>query len=174
MTALVAWWVPLGGGLHVQEALHYGSPRQWLLIIWIGEIIYTTGLSFVKLSVVLFYFRVFGKIRFYRYILWVVAMLPIVWGIIINCMTVFVCVPVQSYWEGTPGRHCLNNATGFLMAAITNILIDIIILLLPLPVLWRLQLSPTRKLAVVGLFVCGYRSVLSSLVVKVHVVLIWF
>ena len=152
MCALSIWWVSLGLGLH--EAQASGNPSQWLLIIWIENLVYNTGLSLVKLSVILFYLRVFNNTRTYKILLWATAGLIIAWCIGNNLLAIFECVPVQSYWNLHPG-HCITSS-GFLGTTITNVAVDVIILILPLPKLWNLQLQRSRKLALIGVFVCGY------------------
>lgn len=145
----------LGLGLHVEQALTRGNPHQWLLILWIENLVYNTGLSLVKLSVVLFYFRVFRNVRLYKYALWAASFLVVGWCIGINFLAMFECIPVQAYWQLTP-RRCINNNVAFLGATISNVVVDIVILLLPLPMLWRLHLDTKRRLALSGVFICGY------------------
>ncbi|KAI9656617.1 MAG: hypothetical protein M1821_004824 [Bathelium mastoideum] len=164
LCALSIWFVSLGFGLHVEEALHHGSPHRWDLILWIVNLVYNTGLSCVKLSVVLFYFRVFRQIGLYRYAFWTAAFLVVAWCIGNNFLSIFVCFPVQSYWTGTPHRYCITNGDGFLEATISNVIIDFIILLLPMPICWRLHLTTKRKIALVGAFICGYCTAVVSIV----------
>ena len=145
----------LGLGLHVEQAQAHGNIHQWRLVLFIESLVYNTGLSLVKLSVVLFYFRIFRDIQLYRYALWIASFLVVAWCIGINLMAIFYCIPVQAYWELTPG-HCIPSGRGFLGTTISNVLLDAVILLLPLPMLWKLHLDMKRKIAIGAIFVCGY------------------
>ena len=41
---------------------------------------------------------------------------------------------------------------------ISNVFVDLLILILPLPMLWRLQINIKKKLALIANFMLGYRS----------------
>ena len=153
LDALAFYWVSLGLGLHAKEAP--GSQKQWYITLFAVNLVYNTGLSLVKLSVILFYGRVFGKVTYYKRALWLTGFLVVAWLIANNLLAILQCIPVQSYWEGGP-RHCITAESSFLGTTITNILIDVIILILPLPGLWKLHISFRRKLALIGVFICGY------------------
>ena len=103
----------------------------------------------------MFYFRVFRTIRPFRVGLWLTGFLVIAWCAAINLLAILECLPVQSYWTHGP-RRCINNESAFLGTTITNVIIDVIILVLPLPVLWKLHVKRSRKLALTGVFICGY------------------
>lgn len=152
--SLSFWWTTLGLGLHVNQAS--GNLTQWLLILWIYNLTYNTGLSCVKLSVVLFYFRVFQHLRIYSIALWFTAFLVVAWFLGTNLSSIFQCSPVQSAWDKNIKGHCIASGPDFLGTAISNLVVDLVILLIPLPALWRLHVSRTRKLALTGVFICGY------------------
>jgi hypothetical protein len=60
---------------------------------------------------------------------------------------------VAFWWDRTiPGGHCVDNTAFLLGNSIPNIATDIAILLLPLPFIWRLQQSKSRKIALSGIF----------------------
>lgn len=71
--------------------------------------------------------------------------------------TLFQCVPIEKAWSIVEGGHCFSQWAWFLATAIPSTLIDLCILLMPLPMLWRLQVSKTRKVMIIGVFLCGYR-----------------
>ena len=152
--ALTEYSVSLGLGLHVdQESLPIS---RWLLGMWVGELLYYNSLSCVKLSVVLFYLRCFQSDRKYRIVLWLTAFLVVAWCVANVMTTIFACgLPVGTYWETKNGR-CINLSAATFATAISNILIDIIILVLPLPILWKLHTDRSRKIATSGVFICGY------------------
>lgn len=66
------------------------------------------------------------------------------------------CKPVSYNWDKTiPGGRCANENLAYLLAGITNLLIDAIVVILPIPMLWRLQMPLCKKLGVVGMFGLG-------------------
>lgn len=52
--------------------------------------------------------------------------------------------------------HCSNVDTVWLGSVIPSTIIDLIILIMPLPMIWKLQMKLTKKILVMGVFVCGY------------------
>lgn len=69
---------------------------------------------------------------------------------------IFQCSPVRKAWDPLIAGHCVSTYKFYLAVAVIITLLDIMILLLPLPMLWNLQLKPFQKVLMVGLFVCGY------------------
>jgi hypothetical protein len=73
--------------------------------------------------------------------------------------TIFQCIPVEAYWDGSiPGRCVDNTAVRWSWAAF-NTFLDVWVCLMPLPVIHRLHMSPLKKTGVMilfalGLFVC--------------------
>lgn len=71
---------------------------------------------------------------------------------------VFVCSPRSYAWESWDGEHqgtCLNQSAIVVSHAIENIIFDVFIIALPLPVLWKLKLSLPKKLGVCLMFLIG-------------------
>ena len=132
-------------------------------VLFVENFIYNTGISLVKISVLLFYSRVFRNVRSYRIALYVVGAILVGWWIAIDFLALFTCVPVQRAWQSNVPGHCLDQQKTFLGASISNVVADFILLVLPVPMLWNLQVSRSRKFALVGVFVAGYLSVKSRI-----------
>ena len=130
--------------------------------------LYDTSISLPKTSVLFFYSRVFEtqQTRF-RYALWFSHFLVVSWLIAIPLSTVFVCDPVEKQWKpATPG-HCHSNNVWRRESSIPSVVIDLILLLLPMPMLWRLQMTRIRRIMIVSVFACGYWSVVVPCVLGV-------
>lgn len=67
------------------------------------------------------------------------------------------CRPLAYGWDKTiPGGRCRKQGTSrAFVLAIINILTDLAILALPLPWLWNLQMSKSRKFTVLAIFLLG-------------------
>ena len=65
------------------------------------------------------------------------------------------CLPhsVSALWNDH--KDCNPNDRGPKIAGIVNIFIDLMILIMPLPVVWTLQMPKKQKLAVSGVFLLG-------------------
>lgn len=66
------------------------------------------------------------------------------------------CRPLAYYWDRSiPKGYCTNdNLIGYSITSV-NIVTDVIVLLMPLPWLWGLQVNLMKRLAIIGLFVLG-------------------
>lgn len=76
-------------------------------------------------------------------------------SIIIQFLTIFACTPIQSFWDRDIKGKCLDiGAIGFANSALA-ILQDLVILIMPMPSLWKLQMKRWRKIAVAFMFAVG-------------------
>lgn len=80
----------------------------------------------------------------------------IVHGIIATFGGAFQCTPVFYLWDRSiPGGYCMNFIAFAMFTAIFNIVIDVLILALPVPIVWQLHLETSKKIGVLGLFMLG-------------------
>ena len=69
---------------------------------------------------------------------------------------VFQCHPVEFFWNrAIPGGHCLPGNASFLANAVISLMIDIWILLIPIPTVWRLRIPTRQKIALSVIFMIG-------------------
>lgn len=78
------------------------------------------------------------------------------WQISQVFVQIFACIPVQASWDQSISGNCQTIAHTRIMNSVSNIVTDFIILLLPLPVIWRLKLPRNQKLALTGVFGLGF------------------
>ena len=104
----------------------------------------------------MFYARVFRTVRVYRIAIWTVGLMCLAWGIALTFVALFTCTPIRKSWNSRVPGHCLDRQANFLGAAIPNVLTDLIILILPVPMLWHVQTTLRRKISLFGIFAAGY------------------
>lgn len=68
----------------------------------------------------------------------------------------FFCDPVSKQWLSDESGTCGDSHALYQACGITDLIIDIIVVLMPFPVLWHLQLSTRKKLALVSVFGLGF------------------
>ncbi|KAL8744572.1 MAG: hypothetical protein Q9184_007984 [Pyrenodesmia sp. 2 TL-2023] len=114
------------------------------------------ALTFTKISITLFYRRIFrGKL--FNILVWILCAVIVGWGIAFFFATLFECVPVSLVWKtfyGEP-RSCYVYFPMFIATAVTNMVIDFALIGLPWPMIWRLQMPLKQKIAVGGVFTLG-------------------
>ena len=107
----------------------------------------------VKLTFLLQYYRALGTKQNRRLIL-IAGAIVVSWSVSQVFVQIFICTPVSAFWEG--GGKCIPNIPQWYINAGGNILTDIMILLLPLPIIWQLKLVKGQKFILVGIFCLGF------------------
>ncbi|KAJ5456046.1 uncharacterized protein N7458_004310 [Penicillium daleae] len=121
----------------------------------------------IKLSIIFLYHRLF-PLRQYTYILLFCAMLVIAW-LLIGIITPFVeCHPIHYFWdryidENAKGS-CYNIIAFYMGNSISGMLMDVMLLILPIPIICRLQMSLNKKLAISCILLLGGFVCISSVV----------
>lgn len=127
------------------------------LYLYIGQLFYNVGLTLLKLSVLLFYVRVFTlRKMWFNVTVWVVGGLCIAWVFGISFMAAFKCQPVQKAFNPTLSGTCIDFNATIYATAISNTIIDVFILIMPVPHLWTLQASLARRVSLGVIFLFGY------------------
>lgn len=88
--------------------------------------------------------------------IYVVGAIVAAWYIAVVLVSIFTCTPVQHFWESGQIASChVNSLSAYLGNAIPNIITDVIILCLPMPMVWNLHLSTLHKLQITAAFLTG-------------------
>ena len=110
-----------------------------------------------KISILCFYLRVFPKKEF-RIATYVAIGFNVAYLIVFVLISVFQCNPLKGAylrWDGEHDYQCNNiNAQGW-AAAIVNMILDIIVMMLPLRELYGLNLSMRKKIGLLCMFSLG-------------------
>lgn len=109
----------------------------------------------VKATMVLLYWRLFNSLPKMRYALYLTGAALMAWNIGALFAGIFQCSPIRRYWNKETSGHCLNGLVYFRAIASTNLVTDVVVLALPLPIVWKLQRPIGEKLALSGIFLLG-------------------
>ena len=125
---------------------------KWLVV---AEILYAFNLGWTKLSLLLMYYRIF-HFPYFKRMAWAVGAFVMAWVVCVTFLFIFICVPVEKLWyPELPGR-CINQVGTWIANAAATILTDIIILLMPIPQIWGLQLGTREKIGLTTAFFLGF------------------
>ncbi|KAG5927994.1 hypothetical protein E4U42_001471 [Claviceps africana] len=131
---------------------------KWLVV---AEVLYAWNLGWTKASVLLMYYRIFRH-DYFKKMAWAVGAFVWAWVICITFLFIFICVPVHKLWyPQTPGR-CINQVGTWISNAASTILTDLVILVMPVPQIWKLQLRKTEKIGLTVAFGLGFFAVFAS------------
>ena len=121
------------------------------------EAVNVIPIGLAKCSLLFFYLRVFrGKL--FSVITWATITLAAMWAISFFFSLLFACTPIHLYVrEGitTPDVSCINTTQVYYAVSISDFVIDVVILVIPVPFIWRLHMKPAQKVAVTGIFALG-------------------
>ncbi|KAI0968281.1 hypothetical protein F4678DRAFT_443903 [Xylaria arbuscula] len=125
-----------------------------------------TSRYLVRLSILLFYYRIFGHIQMARRLIRFTFVLIIACCIAFDFAIIFGCTPLDYYWTGWDGEHdghCISTNGIFWAGAFIVIAMDIWIILIPLLFIVRLNLSLRKRLLSGIMFAFGLFVIFVSL-----------
>ena len=127
----------------------------WTRILVVAPILHAAACAFPKLVVLTLYLRIFvvekrSRVACYALISLVLALC--VADIIVGASK---CVPLEYLWRQNGDERCAVVVRYFQVSTVPNVLVDICMILLPLPVVWNLQTSRQAKIGVTIMFLTG-------------------
>ena len=131
--------------------------KNIMFFYFLGEIFYLSALAVNKISILCFLLRVFPGKEFRR-LVYIAMFLCAGYGLAFVFATIFQCSPVPYAWiqlEDPLGGKCNNIHLQGWTSAGFNIALDLLVLGLPLPNLYRLQMSIKKKVMIMFMFSLG-------------------
>lgn len=120
------------------------------------EALYGITLMFIKLAVLCFYGRIFAPSAWVTWSVRVTAAAVIMWMVSVVLETFLLCRPLAFNWDTTiPGGSCGDRNAVFVIAGVTNMITDFMVLLLPVPCILKLQMPPGQKFGLLIVFCMG-------------------
>ncbi|GKT41000.1 satratoxin biosynthesis SC1 cluster protein 4 [Colletotrichum spaethianum] len=140
------------------------APVSFIIVIYAAEIVYVFVLLFAKLSLVVFYLRIFTVPKF-RIAAYSLIGFLVIGQVVIGFLTIFSCHPIELFWNRdihTGG--CLDvNQLAYANSALA-IIQDLIILALPIAMLPGLQMNRNKKISVAMVFLLGSVGFISTII----------
>lgn len=138
-----------------------GQLRYFGIYFYLVQIFYVVVLFLIKLSLCLFFLKVFSG-TCTRHLLWATVAFHVAAGLAFSIGIVFQCLPISVQWErynfanyAIDDGHCADvNAAGWANAAF-NIATDLWLLGIPLYQVRKLQLHWKRQFSVMFMFGIG-------------------
>ena len=117
---------------------------------------YAPAMGLIKLSTLVLYGRIFS-FRGFRIILWTIAAFVTANALATIFMLLFQCHPISGAWDPEVRLRatCIDLKVAYLVVSGIPVLTDIALLLVPIPHLWRLQVTRTLKIQLMILFTIG-------------------
>ncbi|PMD44761.1 MFS general substrate transporter [Hyaloscypha variabilis F] len=167
---IVAWFIAFG----LSFAIDYGAtkglgrhdvdiPTSWLPALRKSEyaftILYNPALMATKTSILIFYLRLSRNTqKLLRVASYVTLAIVNIAGVVLTFLNAFQCSPVKAAYDITQTNSnstCISIVTLYLCSAPVNIITDLAILVLPIPVLTGMRLPQRQKTVLVVTFALG-------------------
>ncbi|KAI1258379.1 hypothetical protein F5Y18DRAFT_421444 [Xylariaceae sp. FL1019] len=150
---VVIWGVLNGMGKRLAEL----TPAQ--LVIQVKallaiEFTYLSTTVFAKLSVIWLLKRIYETRTFKRLCYGLIA-LNLFYYLSFTIIYLTNCIPISEQWHHQPGGYCRSTTTGDYATIGTNLFLDVLNIVLPLPVLWGLKMSIKDKITITAMFSLG-------------------
>ncbi|KAL4794688.1 hypothetical protein BDV19DRAFT_399298 [Aspergillus venezuelensis] len=121
------------------------------------EALYVVTVALTKVSMLLLYLRLFPN-KGFRLASKLVLAFTIAWGLGFLFASLFICQPVSYSWHMWDGEHegsCGDHEALLWGGAVINIILDVVIVLVPLPTVFKLQMKAGKKAWVFIVFMVG-------------------
>ncbi|KAL6362431.1 hypothetical protein LRP88_03713 [Fusarium phalaenopsidis] len=129
------------------------SQTRWF---YASTVVYCPAAFFTKATILLLMARVFAVERRVskgiRIFIWCLLL-----GYVpIEFLRIFTCFPIRTYWDPSVNNaHCLNQRKIFFSSLSLSIVTDLIILIVPIPLTWKLRMPLRKKIKIVLLLGAG-------------------
>ncbi|KAI1826517.1 hypothetical protein F4861DRAFT_87425 [Xylaria intraflava] len=158
-----------GAGKHVW-ALTPPQIATVFKLLYSYTYIYAGSVSFTKLSILLFYRRLFERgSKWFYFSLYFATFFTIGYIISIWSLAAAICRPAEYFWTQFIGGEgwCLDINSIFLSLTVLNLVADVLVLVVPIPEILALKMTTRKKIGVCAVMGLG------SLVCVVSAVRIW-
>ncbi|KAF4480946.1 Satratoxin biosynthesis SC1 cluster protein 4 [Colletotrichum fructicola Nara gc5] len=142
-----------GLGTHVY-LLNEDQIKEYLRTFYTAVIFYNAALAGVKMTFLLQYWRLFAVQRMRKLLLGATILVG-GWSMSQVLVEVLICIPMNAFWDKSVRGSCIPNYPLWYINAAGNIATDLIVLVLPLPVISGLKLPTRQRYALGGIFCLG-------------------
>ncbi|KAI9927530.1 hypothetical protein ASPWEDRAFT_31603 [Aspergillus wentii DTO 134E9] len=152
-----------GIGLHEARVMQIDPNMMitWGKFIIIIPIVYFSTVVPPKLVILHLYLSIFTDKRL-RYACWVIVAITIMNWIAVTIAGFLSCIPFDYYWTGV--GHCIDTNSYLRWGGFANILTDLVMLILPMPMVWNLHASLRLKMGILFTFLLGSLGLIASIV----------
>lgn len=150
-----------GFGQHIRNLTPHNR-KATLQTFWIAQGFYKLTINLTKASILLLYLRIFVQ-RPFRIICYIMLGIVLSYMIATWFATIFQCTPIPRAWDKGLDGTCIDITANWYANAGFSIATDVIILVLPMPILYKLRLPSNQKRALMFVFALGAFVVITSI-----------
>ncbi|KAI0476313.1 hypothetical protein GGR56DRAFT_464727 [Xylariaceae sp. FL0804] len=152
------------GGLGKHFLLLDQPTREaYLKTFYVANATYITSTAFIKAALLLQYLRIFDPGTVTHRLIKALIIFVALWGFAYSFLGWVPCFPVWEFWIADAGARCYGFGSADARAFVAtfeshtaiNMVLDLLVLFLPLPLYWRANTTPAARLRLTGLMAAG-------------------
>ncbi|CAG8122282.1 unnamed protein product [Penicillium olsonii] len=130
-------------------------------------LLYLVELLLIKVSILMFYRRIFNM----NWMIWTCLILSCCWCTGSMVAALSAPKPISYFWsevsDPSSGIWRYNFYYYYIGNAASNVVLDVLIFIIPIPIVWKLQMRTGQKIAICSLFLLGGFVCVAS-IVRIH------
>ncbi|KAL4948458.1 hypothetical protein BDW69DRAFT_203517 [Aspergillus filifer] len=137
--------------------IRFSDIDECMKLFFIEEVLYTVSTALIKVSMLLLYLRLFPN-PLLRIAIFTSLAITTSWAVGSFFAQLFSCSPISYYWKQWDMEHeghCISHNDLLLSHSIINIVLDVLVILLPMPVLVKLHMSLEKRIGMCLMFAVG-------------------
>ncbi|KAB2568988.1 hypothetical protein DBV05_g12335, partial [Lasiodiplodia theobromae] len=139
-----------------------------LKVAFSAKLIFVYASTFTRQSLLCFYYRLVADsgIKWFGWALHATVFLNVAAVITFTCLGIWQCNPISAYWTLSPpaGAYCLDEGKTVLGIGIVNCFIDLLVTVLPIPLVRKLQMPLQQRIGIIILLSMGLLVVVAGVV----------
>lgn len=146
-----------GVGKHESYILEFEPHAivSWAQTLFVTEFLYGIVFPLEKTAILLLYLGLFRIHRWFRFTTYFLIAYIWLWGISEVLVAIFQCQPIAYQWNKALDGKCIDQLAYYRWVSVPNVIHDVFMLILPLPVVWSLRVELRQKLALTFVFLIG-------------------
>lgn len=121
-----------------------------------ADVMWAAANTSIRVSIVHFYITLFRSNKKFLRAAYAILILVIAFGVGIVISNFLTCRPLAKYWDPLLPGVCENLLGSIIALSSCNVAMDLTIVLLPMPMVWGLQMATRRKLELTIIFALGF------------------
>ncbi|KAF2675649.1 hypothetical protein K458DRAFT_324150 [Lentithecium fluviatile CBS 122367] len=154
-----------GAGLDIEKAMMRDPSVMTLLLklLLANFTLWIVIVTLVQLCVMLFLLRIFGTSTVFRSLAWALILAITGLGIAGFFMQIFQCKPIHKAWMPMEPGACINADASCKSVGLLHVILDLCMVLLPMPTIWSLKTAVRNKVIINVLLALGLLATIMSL-----------
>jgi hypothetical protein len=149
--------VHIGGVGHHVAAVPVTTFQTWLQLSKVLEFTYTPAVMFAKLAALFLFYQVF-ELPVYRKIIIGIGVIIVLQGVVAFILAFTICRPFRYFWTQVVDINdgsCGDVMMFYKTYSIPSLVTDVAMLILPWPILLKLNVSTSEKIGLILTFLAA-------------------